>query len=348
MHTRFVWLVAIVALGLGAQTARACSCDPGPSDLSLQLRTARDEAVAIYRARVLFASRSAFGGEASVKVLEVFKGALKAGDMLSLPSGGGGDCSIAFSKGEEYLLYSNGPKASNVHLCTRTQPTAFASTELAWLRTGVLPPLPVAIQRERVSCTRCDIERMGSRMISKPGSPPLQWAWEKEAVDLMRAGRPFLTRSRPGSDHERFALVGRTWEGRAFELARTSGKAGGEACTQRVHLRWCKSIDVSPPESASPAFKCVEPLGETTLHCDEAATREATWLPPEALPPNACRWGSIDRPRCALDHEARALKPGAPHSPLLVCRPDPDDTEKNQTRLHCRIEQSPRAVTPGP
>ncbi|OJT19001.1 hypothetical protein BO221_36385 [Archangium sp. Cb G35] len=301
--------------------------------------------MAIYRARLLSVDPAAFGGKASVEVLEVFKGKVKPGDRLELPSGGGGDCSIAFKAGMEYLMYAQGESPDSVWHCSRTRPVSEGDAELSWLRTGRLPPVPVALQRESVSCEPCDIDKIGGRLMAAPGAAPGVWEWQPQAEASMKAGRPFLTRSDPDSSTERFVMVGRAFDGRPFELTQTPHYSVHTACEQKVHLRWCKRIEVSTPAPGMyPLFQCVEP-GEASLQCDESTSRKASWQPLEALPSEPCNWYSPSEPSCILKSKPRALAKGAPVAPLLVCRPLSDAGNK---RHSCRVEVTPMPLAAPP
>ena len=180
LQSRLAGLFVLLAVCAGPATAQACSCWDGPADLPTNLREAKAGAIAIYRARVVSIDSGflrLFRHPASVEVLEVFKGQVKRGERLQLPYGGGGDCTIRFEEGIEYLMYAHGSEPEDVHHCSRTRPVRAGDSELDWLRTGRLPPVPVAIQRESVSCEPCDIHAVGGRLLSPPVAPPGQWDW---------------------------------------------------------------------------------------------------------------------------------------------------------------------------
>ncbi|MFP2934877.1 hypothetical protein ACLESO_59205, partial [Pyxidicoccus sp. 3LG] len=130
-------------------SADACSCG-GWTDLPTALRTARDEAGVIVHGRVV----SVASRQVRIEVVEAFKGATGgAKHVLDTDSGGGG-CSYSFEAGEEYLIYANlheGRLATS--MCTRTRKVSKGDAELDWLRTGRLPPVPVALRREQAQCS---------------------------------------------------------------------------------------------------------------------------------------------------------------------------------------------------
>ncbi|WP_163999534.1 hypothetical protein [Pyxidicoccus caerfyrddinensis] len=131
-------------------SADACSCG-GWTDLPTELRTARDGAGVIVHGRVV----SVASGQVRIEVIEAFKGATGGAKLVVDPDGGGGgDCSYSFESGEEYLVYAHlheGRVATS--MCTRTRMVSKGDAELDWLRTGRLPPVPVALWREQDQCT---------------------------------------------------------------------------------------------------------------------------------------------------------------------------------------------------
>ncbi|ATB32042.1 lipoprotein [Melittangium boletus DSM 14713] len=344
MMTRRIWLVVIAALFAWPTAAHACSCAKESTNLPTALRTARSGATAIYRARLISVDSRAFGGLASAEVLEVFKGQLKPGDRLELPSGGGGDCTIAFEAGREYLMYAHRENPAEVYFCSRTRLVTEGDSELVWLRTGKLPPVPVALQRESVSCEPCDHFSIGGRLIAAPGAAPGLWEWQPQAAAAMKAGKPFYTRSDPASTPTSFVMVGRSWDGKPFELTQTPHHSVDAACMQKVQLRWCKSLDVSTPApNMYPRFQCVEP-GEALPQCDESKSRKAAWMPLEVLSPEQCDWHSPDEPTCYLSATARPFGQRAPPSAILLCHPGPDGGR----RYSCRVARTPMPTSPNP
>ncbi|NMO16574.1 hypothetical protein HPC49_28955 [Pyxidicoccus fallax] len=345
MLTRWRWFIAVAAACALPSAAQACSCERPSGDLHTQLRTARENAVAIYRARVTAVDPAAFDGKAAVEVLEVFKGPVKPGERLDLPSGGRGACTIAFKAGKEYLMYAQGKDATSVSLCSRTHSvTPGTESELAWLRTGKLPPLPVALQREAVSCEPCDIDLVGGRLIVAPDESPSSWLWPPQAAEAMKEGRPFFTRAHVDSEHS--LIVGMSFDGKPFELTQTHEYAAPSACTRRIHLRWCKRLDVTTPAgSPHPVFKCIEP-GESSLQCDESKGRESSWRPPESIPADACLWRTSDTALCTLEPRMRLLPAGARASPVLKCRPQ--DLDRRDRNHFCQVETKPGPTDKAP
>ncbi|AKJ00956.1 hypothetical protein ATI61_112215 [Archangium gephyra] len=137
--------------------ANACSCMPESGDPATALRRARDGADAIFHGRVVSIERGGgflglFGKrglEATLEVIERFKGPVAS--KLVLPTGNGGACEYPFKVGDEYLVYASEYEGRLVtSLCSRTRPISPGNLELHWLRTGTLPLVPVALQRERV------------------------------------------------------------------------------------------------------------------------------------------------------------------------------------------------------
>ena len=76
---------------------------------------------------------------AEVSVREVFKGPLKAGETLTLPAGGAGDCTLPFAEGEDWLVYSSDSAPEWAMACTRTHRAPPDDVDLKWLRTGEIP-----------------------------------------------------------------------------------------------------------------------------------------------------------------------------------------------------------------
>ncbi|HEX4386569.1 MAG TPA: hypothetical protein VH083_26625 [Myxococcales bacterium] len=317
-------LLFIALLGLASRPARACKCRQESDDLQANLKTARENAVAIYRARVDAADDSS---RAWVDVLEVFKGDVKSGSHLELPAGGGGDCSINFRIGLEYLMYATGSGPTSVGLCSRTRAIKPADLELTWLRERVLPPAPVALQRETVSCEPCDILAVGGRLIAGPGARPRPFDWPPSARGALESGRPFFTNA-DSSDPAQRAMAGISFGGKAFELTDTAVDA---ACARRVQLRWCARVEVTSAPGSYPSFACVGP-GEPELQCDQSTSRRAHWEPLEALQPGSCRWLPLDEPRCLLE-AGQPLPAKAPQTPVLACR-----AAARNKRYLCKVE----------
>ncbi|NMO16575.1 hypothetical protein HPC49_28960 [Pyxidicoccus fallax] len=346
MLTRWFWFITLAVACAWPSAAQACSCKQTPGDLATQLRTAQGSAVAIYRARVTDVDWGIPTGEATVEVLEVFKGPVKPGEELDLPAGGGGDCTVAFKEGTEYLIYAHGKDATSVGMCSRTRSVDTGTdSELVWLRTGKLPPLPVALQREAISCESCDIHDVGGRLVVPPGKAPGSFIGQKDAADAMEAGRPFFTYAHDDR-MKRDVMVGMTFDGRPFELTLTSAPSPASACTQRVQLRWCKRLDVSIPLlGGAPTFECIEP-GASSVQCDASTSRKSSYGRLEDLPTQPCRWRTSELAWCELAPEGRALPDGAPTSPVLMCRPR---SANGSGGFHvCQVETKPGPTDKAP
>ncbi len=335
--TRLAILLTVASVWMSPTEAHACSCAQGSGDIARDLREARQYSNAIYRARILSVTPVHFGGTAVIEVLEAFKGKVIVGEQFELPSGGGGDCTVGFQAESEYLMYAGSDGPTSVGLCSRTRRiTSKEDSELRWLRTRKLPPIPVAMQRESVSCEPCDIRQIGGRLSSPPGAPLVHSVWGDEADAAMKTGRPFFTYSTQPSDLSQHMAVGRSWDGRFFELVQTPHFNTDEHCVQKAYLRWCSRLNVwgSRP-GAHPTFRCVEP-GISTLECNESLSRTAAWEPVEALPPaENCDWYAPDNPQCKLRGTGKRLPKGAPTSPLLRCSPSASLGAK---RHSCRVE----------
>lgn len=177
MRTALLWLGVLAACFSWAPVARACSCKPPPvEDLPTTLRTARDKARFIYRARVLTGSARDVRVRTSVEVLEVFKGPLKPGARLE-GSHDPGPCTMSLPPGKEYLVYVNAETPSRFESCTRTRALSGEDRELTWLRTGRPPAMPVALQREAWTCgpitpdkgpTPCGATERGENGVTAP------------------------------------------------------------------------------------------------------------------------------------------------------------------------------------
>ncbi|ABF90034.1 putative lipoprotein [Myxococcus xanthus DK 1622] len=323
MRILFIILTAAITLCLWPTTAQACVCVAGGGNLHTDLKVARERASAIYRARVVPAPRGPYLGTVDVEVLEVIKGPVVTGEKFNLPQGGGGDCRVRFRGEAEYLIYAEPKDARLIWHCSRSRPmTSLDDAEWVWLTTGKLPSLPAVVQRESVSCEPCDMERIGGSLITPPGKALIPPHEERKALALMKARRPFLTHSSAASTGQRLVMVGRSWEGKSFELIQTPAHAAEARCTQQVHLRWCKQLTVSKPyPDESPRFQCVEP--ETPeLACDEAQSRQSKWEPLETLAADQCHWRTSSYARCTFNGPPVPHPEGVPTSPLLVCRPE--------------------------
>lgn len=337
---RLALLLAVASVWLWPTEAHACSCSRSSGDTVRDLREALEYSSAIYRARTLSVTPDPFRGIAVIEVLEVFKGKVIMGEQFELPSGGGGNCTFGFQVESEYLIYAHPDGPRSVWFCSRTrQITSQEDSELRWLRTGKLPPVPVAMQRASVSCVPCNIDKIGGPLVSPPGASPTDAESGPEAEASMKAGGPFFTYSTQPSDRSRRVAVGRSWDGRFFELVQTPHYSVDERCIQKVYLRWCTRLNVwTPAPGEHPMFRCVAP-GISTMECNESMSRTAAWEPVEALPPvGECDWLSPDSPSCYLRETGTRLPDDAPKSPLLVCVPG---RGIGGSRHVCRVETGP-------
>ncbi|WP_224249058.1 hypothetical protein [Hyalangium gracile] len=303
-------------------SSEACSCEGGSPELATNLREARQGSAAIYYGRVLSVEERPFGGKASVEVLEVFKGKLEVGTKLQLPTGGGGDCSIPFEAGQHYLMYANDTPES-VWLCSRTRPASRDDAELEWLRTGKLPVIPVAVQREAVTCQPCSLETVSRTLVGAAAgdacSVPLRAA---PALAAFREVRPFWSHGvyDPNNSGQAQA-VGLSSTLRAFELTQTPYRDTLETCRQRVLRRWCEGLEPSGADAAhGPALRCVNPGPEEEV-CNEEKSRSASWGPLQAMSAASCHWYDLESSLCKMSQETKPLAKGAPRAPLLRCSP---------------------------
>ncbi|MFY0564602.1 hypothetical protein ACN28E_12175 [Archangium lansingense] len=314
--------------------ADACSCVFGSGDLATNLREALDSADAVFHGRVVSVERSGgflglFGRgspEATFEVIERFKGSL--GTKVVLPSSlGGGSCESQFKTGDEYLVYAFMDEGHLVTtLCSRTRPITPSTrrkVELDWLRTGRLPLVPVALQRETVQCQTCNLDTVTSNLVGlPPGNTCNLGLQDPEAAIALREGRPFWTGGYYNwDDPTRMTAVGLSRELRPFELIQTPDASTDETCRQRVSLRWCERLEASSAKArGQPELRCINPGPEQEV-CDETKSRTAVWGPKESLQTATCTWNTPDMPTCELQKELQPLAEKAPTSPLLVCSP---------------------------
>ncbi|QRN97695.1 hypothetical protein JRI60_00985 [Archangium violaceum] len=325
---RLAVVVLGVLLGLWPQVSHACRCvSESPHAPPAQaFRTARDKASHVYLARVHAADGLRSGGTATVEVLEVFKGEgeLAVGTRLQLPSGGGGDCTFPFKKGNDYLVYAHGQPTS-VRLCTRTRQVQARADdmELTWLRTGKAPVTPVALRREVVTCKPCDVDTVAGVPIL--GADAARRAYEEQ--------RPFRTPG-PGGDDRVVVEVGMTRDNRAFQLVQTSHEVvpTDEPCRRAIIRRWCERLAPTSDEARF-AFRCIKPGPEEEV-CDEEKSRAAKWMPLERLTAATCGWKDPNAPSCTLSKKLQPLR-GSPKAgaPVLQCRPMRQYTERHSCQV---------------
>jgi len=131
-------LIAVSFLAMDAESALACSCVlPGPPDAELARSTA------VFSGRVV--NRDEPGGlvvssadpvEVTFEVYAVWKGPLFSTITITTARSGA-SCGYAFEKGEEYLVYADGPADSlTVSSCSRTMPLGWAEDDLVALGEG--------------------------------------------------------------------------------------------------------------------------------------------------------------------------------------------------------------------
>ncbi|NOJ91810.1 hypothetical protein HMI51_02465 [Corallococcus coralloides] len=316
---RNAWWIAVLVGCLAVPTAGwACSCIRRTQGLPGALKEARDEAGFIYLGRVRNSEDSS-ERFATVDVLETFKGSVKAGEVLQLPYGRGGDCVLNLPRGETWLIYADDTSPEDAWSCMRSRRVLSSDdSELTWLRTGVLPPVPVALQREIVSCEVCDSDVVGGRLLAPPEMPAAKPALQPEAEALWKAGQPFFT---AGYAEGRRVMLGVSREGRAFELTESAGSSQvREACARRVQLRWCARLELRQRTPKVSDFHCVGP-GEPQEVCDERRSRKSEWFPMERLPARACDWANPSAPSCELAEGRFPFPSGAPPLPVLACHP---------------------------
>lgn len=130
--------------------AEACSCAPPPPRTPAWRSVAEEanEARAVFEGRALSVANAvvATGREQDeedyyptrffiFEVLRQFRGSLP--QKVTIRTGfGGGDCGVAFSIGEAYLVYAYGPDKDNLgtSICTRTKHISSAEADLRLLR----------------------------------------------------------------------------------------------------------------------------------------------------------------------------------------------------------------------
>ncbi|RKG70949.1 hypothetical protein D7V80_03210 [Corallococcus sp. CA054B] len=340
---RNAWWIAVLVGWLAVPaSAWACSCISRTQGLPGALKEAREQAGFIYLGRVRD-SEDPSARFATVDVLEAFKGHVKACAVLQLPYGRGGDCVLNLPRGETWLIYADDTSPEDAWRCMRSRRVLSPDdSELTWLRTGILPPVPVALQREAVSCEVCDIQAVGARLVAPPEMPPATPAWHADAEALWKAGEPFFT----GAYATHRVMLGVSREGRAFELTEASGSSRGEqSCERRVQLRWCKRLELRPRTPKVSDFHCVDP-GEPQEVCDERRSRKSEWFPMERLPARACDWSNPSAPACELAEGRFPFPSGAPPLPVLACHPRRPGARSGN--YACEVKTAPEPVPPEP
>ena len=337
-------LASILVITAAPRVAHACVCAGEVNDMHAALANAKKMAVAIYRARAEALSEP---WDADLEVLEVFKGEMKIGQHLKIVARS--DCSFPFRAGEEYLVYAHcrpvtqsatpGSRSSArrcsydaVSKCSRTKAIAPGDAELDWLRTGRWPPMPVALQRESVSCKECDALAIAEQVT---GLSRDSMSSPQQSRAAAKFARPFFTLSGLISALPNIVLVGVSQDRTPFELTTTPSWSLDAVCMLRVELRWCKRLDVLESDNF---WRCVDP-SEPIIKCDERQSRKAAWDRPEQFHQDACNWYAPSDPGCFLGLQRPVLPENAPQYPLLKCRPDSGDTDPKG--YSCHVETAP-------
>ncbi|MFP2901876.1 hypothetical protein [Corallococcus sp. 4LFB] len=340
--SRGAWWIAVLVGWLAVPAAGwACSCGFSSRSVGGELREARSEADFIYLGRIRQVG-GASGALYTVEVLESFKGTVKTGTVFREPFSGEGDCSLPVSPGV-WLIYAYGNPARTTQ-CSRSRPVVPDDSELTWLRTGVLPPVPVSLQRESVSCEVCDVDEIGGRLLVPPGAPPARRSpsWTKDVEARWKAGQPFFTDASAVSDSEHQVLLGLSREGRAFELSETPvWPFERMGCERRIQLRWCERLEFQQGSG----FRCVGP-GTAQDVCDERRSRKAKWLPMERLQPGACHWDRPDSALCILSEDRFPFPASSPALPVLACHDLKQGPGSGPYR--CEVKVKPESITPEP
>ncbi|GMU08643.1 hypothetical protein [Corallococcus caeni] len=344
--SRGTWWIAVLVGWLAVPAAGwACSCAFPDVGLVEGLKAARAHADFIYLARI-HDTDDPSEDSATLEVLESFKGAVKAGDVLRVFQDQG-DCSLPLPPGSTWLLYAY-DRPTGVVKCTRSRSVLLDDSEVVWLRTGNLPPVPVSLQRETVSCDACDIEEVAGRLLVAPGMPPARRSslYSGESETRWKAGQPFFTEGGAFTDPSFVVRVGMSREGRAFELTELPQWSHLEkTCERRVQLRWCKRLEFHKGYPPGNGFRCVEPERPQEV-CDERRSRKAGWLPMERLPPYACFWFRPDAPFCELSDARFPFPAGSPSLPVLAChRTGPVN---GPGRYSCEVGTTPTRVPSEP
>jgi hypothetical protein len=296
--------------------SQACSCMVTNKGLVGELKGARESAPHIYLARAGGPSKVLSSLASSLEVVEVFKGKARVGEVVPLEVPMSGSCDIVVAPGELWLIYADGPATKDIVRCSRSRRIAPDDSELKWLRTGKLPPVPVAMHRESVSCVACDVAAEAKRLLAAQDPADARPVAAREAKERWEAGRPFLTKeTQPEPGRARW--VGVAKDGRSFSLTLTPHAEAAPVCQQQVQLQWCKRLAF---DEKARTFACVEP-GAPTTACDESLTRKSEWQPMERIPPQACAWDQVDSPRCQLEAERFPFPSGTPALPVLLCSP---------------------------
>jgi hypothetical protein len=148
-----VRLVLLLLLANGTCSmgrALACSCGQSPPPKgalasSSSVFVGKTIAIRDSVEKSLFGQGYGYRLLATVRVGRTWKGVSADTVLLVLTGHGGGDCGYPFERGQEYLIYADGPRAGffRTNICTRTTMLQNASTDLKELG----PPLRNRVRR---------------------------------------------------------------------------------------------------------------------------------------------------------------------------------------------------------
>jgi hypothetical protein len=305
-------LLAVALAVLASASADACSVfdedapKPG-SALAEVLHYAHDSTPFIYLARISSVDGDYSHRIAHAEVLEDLRRTLGGRRQIELRFDAGDTCDLRFEAGRTYLVYSNGASGP-VGTRSRTREASSDDPEVQWLRTGKLPPVPVAVQREVVTCEPC-VEDYGFEVS------------DADALAALGNQKAFLYKGYVLSPKPGRAWEGRTREGRLIEITDTASMSMREKCRMHQAWHWCQSLrPVHEPERRL-RLECVDP-GESHESCNEERTRTSKWEPLESLEVAKCNWGDVAHPTCSLSDARHPLAPSAPRGPVLRCSPE--------------------------
>ena len=335
--TTALMTVAILIVVHSPSSAMACSCQKNPGELGTTLIRARDAAVAVYVGQVQQVVENPPHATAWVKVLQVLKGSVTAGETLKVPAWGAGDCTPPFEEGETYLIYATGLAPIDVSTCSRTRPVGPNDLEVQWLTSGQLPPIPVALRRAVVECSRCSLTHLANELVGSPYLDDTPALKSEDVVQAAARGNPFWAVGCNGGHGCPWTAIGIGRSRRAFELFASSELQS--ACHVRISRRWCSQLEANGHASwPSEAVRCIDP-GTAKEVCNEERTAKESWDLPEDLSAAACIWNDAEHARCVLAAPARPRQL-ASQEPILACRPQRSDPE----RYLCTVTASDRDV----
>jgi hypothetical protein len=308
--------------------ALACSCARrGSPDLHEDLQGSKAAAVAIYVAEVVQIDDAALPGRTVLMPREVFKGNIERGKEHTLPIAGLGDCSFPFVRGEAYLIYEDAEQPY-VWGCSRTKRAREGDPEIEWLRTGLLPRKPVALQRGTVNCEPCDFDRVAAVLLGLPDTsncPPTPS--KQEVSELIRARRPTFASQYLGGGARRGAGIDAA--GGSFEL---NGSKDRGSCDAHVERRTCNALELRPDGDRDYRLECIGP-GPTAVLCEQRKARHENWRPAEEIADVRCDWTDLMAPTCSIPEKPRASARSAGSGPTLRCVRSPRD----EGRYDCQL-----------